>query len=183
MVDQNTVEKKNRAEKKAAEKKNGVIEDRYGVESAEKIRGRAKRLVLFVAFLISSWMIASSEGLFSTYPFGIALISAAWGHYLPIGAGVLLSYIFSDMESGYLFAYLTVAAIRIVMAFSPMPIAERSLERVDENIFQTREAIEGGKKERKGNNIKLSLIIYHLKQKMICISYGKPFTNAYHFSF
>ena len=150
MVDQNTAEKKKSKEEKTAGKRVGVVENRYGAESAEKIRERAKRISLFAAFFISSWMIASSEGLFSTYPFGIALISAAWGHYLPIGAGVLLSYIFSDMESGYLFAYLTVAAIRIVMAFSPMPIAERSLRVADENRYEKREAIEDGKKEKRG---------------------------------
>ena len=150
MVDQNTAEKKKSKEEKTAGKRVGVVENRYGAESAQKIRERAKRISLFAAFFISSWMIASSEGLFSTYPFGIALISAAWGHYLPIGAGVLLSYIFSDMESGYLFAYLTVAAIRIVMAFSPMPIAERSLRVADENRYEKREAIEDGKKEKRG---------------------------------
>lgn len=153
MVEGNTGEKKNEATEKTfnsegIKRKNGVIEERYGHESAEKIRARSKRLLLSGVFFISSWLIASSEGLFSTYPFGIALISAAWGHYLPIGAGVLLSYIFSDMESGYLFAYLTVAAIRIVMLFSPMPISERSLEEADEGRFQRRDAIEGEKEKR-----------------------------------
>ena len=155
MTNQNTIEeKKNRAANDSAKEsrdiKKGIIEGRYGHESAEKIRKRAKKILLFFTFLISSWIISSSASAFSTYPFGIVFISAAWSNYVAVGMGVLLSYLFSDMESAYLFAYITVAAVRVIMIFAPMPVAERELQSVESGDGTKRDAIEGNADKKRG---------------------------------
>ena len=155
MTRQNTIEEKNgkvatNFEKESRDIKKGIIEGRYGHESAEKIRKRAKKILTFCVFFISSWLISSREGLFATYPFGIVFISAAWSNYVAVGMGVLFSYLFSDMEIAYLFSYITVAAVRIVMIFSPMPVSERNLEKVDCGDKTKRDAIEGSVDKKRG---------------------------------
>ena len=140
MTEQSTNEKKTeqkitdqiKKEQKAESDMDCVLSKRYGAESTDKIRERAKKLLLFFGFLISSWFISSSEGLFSTYPFGIVLISAAWWQYIPVCLGAFIAYLFGDIGGGYLFAYLTIVAIRLVMMLSPMPAASRELEPIKE---------------------------------------------------
>ena len=140
------------SEEKSQRVGRSVLEARYGAESTEKIRGRAKKLMIFTGFFLSSLLIASKEGLFGTYPFGIALISAAWWQYAPVGGGILLSYLLGELGSGYLFAYITVMAVRLIMMLSPMPSASRELDVADENRDgeTVRDAIEGETKENEG---------------------------------
>lgn len=130
----------------------GLLEKRYGDDSAQKIRDRAGRLSIFASLLLSAIFIAKRVGAFETYPFGIALVAAASGQYIPIFAGAVIGYIVSDMGRGYLFAYIAVALVRWVMRFAPMPNASRELKIVDNDVEnnEPRDAIEGEVKKEKG---------------------------------
>ena len=114
------------------------VKSRLEGKEGEVIRSRAKRLMYMGVMFFASWLITGAEFIFETYPFSIALVCAANTFYIPISLGFILGYIFSDMGSGYLFAYIAIFAVKLIMSYMPMPIADRELEAVDDGIDEGR---------------------------------------------
>ena len=141
--------RKNNEEKESA-KKRGMLEERYGLESVEKIRGRAKKLFLIVSFFLVSWIVSGRELAFSTYPFGIALVAASASMCIPISVGFFMAYILGEMGRGYLFSYVTVMVARLIMSFAPMPSASREINIVTDDGDVARDAIEGEVRKKSG---------------------------------
>ena len=141
--------RKNNEEKESA-KKRGMLEERYGLESVEKIRGRAKKLFLIVSFFLVSWIVSGRELAFSTYPFGIALVAASASMCIPISVGFFMAYILGEMGRGYLFSYVTVMVARLIMSFAPMPSASREINIVTDEGDVARDAIEGEVRKKSG---------------------------------
>lgn len=143
------------------EKQKKSVKERFEGKEGELIRSRAKKLGCIAVLFFASWLITGAELAFSTYPLGIALICSANTFYLPISFGFILGYLFSDMERGYLFAYIAIFAVKFVMSFLPMQIADRELEQAadGQKTDCDRKKLEGGDitvKKRKISDIVMS---------------------------
>ena len=138
------MEKVQSAEYIARDKKNGGVKEHLEGKEGEMIRARAKRLGVITALFLASWIITGAESVLEAYPFSIALISAANTFYIPISLGFILGYIFSEMGSGYLFAHIAIFAVKFVMSYMPMPIADRELQVVENNDKQEAGLLDSG---------------------------------------
>lgn len=130
------------------------VKDRLEGKEGEIIRSRAKKLGCIAVMFFASWLITGAMCVFETYPFSIALICAANTFYIPISLGFVLGYIFSDMGSGYLFAYIAIFAVKFVMSYMPIQIADRELQKAEEpNIAPESNRLEGGTQGKKGKSV------------------------------
>lgn len=137
-------ERRDEKEKCRAERKENA-QSRLDGKNGEVIRKRAKRLMYMTVIFFASWLIAGAEFGFEAYPFGIALICAANTFYIPISAGFILGYILSDMGRGYLFSYIAIFAVKFVLSYLPVTIADRELDTVkNENNASSSDLLEGG---------------------------------------
>ncbi len=93
------------------------VSDKLTAKDAEQAREGFHKFLVSVAIFAAAYATGHASVWFGVYPFGIALLCATSRYHFSVLGGLILSVIFSDAPTEYLYAYLVVFVGKLILNF------------------------------------------------------------------